>query len=162
MLRLWEAGVGLPEWVASGVNQELWIYDALNKEVVRVNERMAIQARTGYLPASTGREPNVIGMAERHEQLIIADSSYGLWVFDRFGSLTKRIPIDQLTYMRAHASGVYLQTKTGAMWYNYGDIEPQVITNRPNFKEEALIDQQNGRSFYLSEGKLEIVEENAE
>ena len=162
MLRLWETGVGLPEWVASGVNQEFWVYDALSKEVLRVNERMAVQARTGYLPASTGREPKVIGMAERHEQLILADASYGLWVFDRFGSLTKRIPVDNLTYMRAHASGVYLQTDHGPMWYNYGDIEPQVIENKGESNLETLTDQQNRRSFYLSEGKLEIIAQNAE
>lgn len=162
VVRLWETGAGLPEWVASGVNQEFWMYDALNKELLRIDERMQVKANTGYLPNLLGRELKIVGLAERHEQVILADANYGLWIFDRFGGITKRVPIENLVYMRAHASGVFLQTTTGVLWYAYGAVEPKVPEETNRLGPKDLRDIQNGKFFYLKGKKLEILSENAD
>ncbi len=127
VLRLWDGGWGMPEWVASGVNQEFWVYDALNKEVIRIDDRMTRRAGTGYLPAVTGHSPEIVGMAERHEQLIVADRAYGLWIFDRFGTFVRGIPVQGLRELRTHASGMTLLSDYGVFWMRYGDLLPQLL-----------------------------------
>ncbi len=162
VVRLFETGAGLPEWVASGVNQEFWMYDALNKELLRIDERMSVKANTGYLPNLLGRELEIVGLAERHEQVILADANYGLWIFDRFGGIAKRIPIKGLIEMRTHASGIFLRTEDGPLWYNYGGIEPNTFQTTKVPISIYLFDAQNGKYFYLNGKKLEVLYENAE
>lgn len=127
VLRLWEGGMGMPSWVASGVNQEFWVYDALNKELLRIDERMTQRASSGYLPVITGHDPAIVGMAERHEQLIVADKNYGLWVLDRFGTLVRRIPIQGIEEMRTHASGLVLKVGEDYFWMRYGEVQPLLV-----------------------------------
>ena len=139
VLRLWDGGWGMPQWVASGVNQEFWVYDALNKEVIRIDDRMIRRAGTGYLPAVTGHSPEIVGMAERHEQLIIADRTHGLWIFDRFGTFVRSIPIQGLRELRTHASGMSLATDHGLFWMRYGEMLPTLVT-LPQPAEHADVD----------------------
>ncbi|MFT4778339.1 MAG: hypothetical protein ACJAU0_000575 [Flavobacteriales bacterium] len=162
VVRLFETGAGLPEWVASGVNQEFWMFDALNKELLRIDERMSVKANSGYLPNLLGRELLIVGLAERHEQVILADANYGLWIFDRFGGIAKRIPINGVLEMRTHASGIFLRTESGPLWYNYGAIEPEIFQNPKASTSKQLFDAQNGKYFYLQAKKLQVQYENAD
>lgn len=151
VLRLWDGGWGMPEWMASGVNQEFWVYDALNKEVIRIDERMARRSSTGYLPAVTGHDPEIVGMAERHEQLIIADRKYGLWIFDRFGTYVRSIPIEGLRELRTHAPGMTLITEDGVFWLRYGDLFPEKV----ELPAEGLVrDVDARRAYILADGKI--------
>jgi hypothetical protein len=58
-------------------------------------------------------------MAERHEQLFIADSNYGIWVFDRFGTLTHRVKFEHIEAIRAHADAISIRSKEGFYTYSY-------------------------------------------
>ncbi len=153
VLRLWDAGWGMPEWVASGVNQEFWVYDALNKEVIRIDDRMTRRSSTGYLPAVTGHDPEIIGMEERHEQLIIGDAKYGLWIFDRFGTYVRSIPIEGLKELRTHAAGMTLITENELLWLRYGDLFPQAVELPMS---GAVRDLDKKRMYILRDGMLHI------
>lgn len=154
VLRLWDSNLGLPSRVASGVNQEIWIYDELNKELVRLDERLDKQVSTGYLPALTGKDPVIIGMAERHEQVIVADAAYGLWIFDRFGTLVHRIPIDGLQSLRTHADHMVLRADSSLYTLSYGERVPVRI--RPFQAEEKALDQNRGLFYQLIANELRI------
>ncbi len=153
MLRLWDASLGMPEWIASGVNQDFWVYDALNKEVVRIDERMARRSSTGYLPAVTGHDPEIVGMAERHEQLMIADRTYGLWIFDRFGTYVRRIYLPGITELRTHAPGMTIITDDEVYWLRYGELEPQKV----ELPAEGIArDLDAKRVYILADGKMSV------
>lgn len=154
VLRLWDSDLGLPSRVASGVNQEVWIYDELNKELVRLDERLEKKVSTGYLPALTGSDPDIIRMAERHEQVIVADAGYGLWIFDRFGTLVHRIPIDDLRELRTHADHMVLRADSSLYTLGYGERVPVRI--RPFQAEEKALDQNRGLFYQLIDGELRI------
>lgn len=153
VLRLWDGGMGMPTWIASGVNQEFWVYDALNKEVVRIDERMRRSASTGYLPAVTRHDPEIVGLAERHEQLLIADKLYGIWIFDRFGTAVRGIPIEGVTGLQTHASGMTVITENGLLWLQYGDLEPQML---PIPFQGGQVDADHKRFYHFVDGKLMI------
>lgn len=154
VVRLWNTQLGLPSYVASGVNEQIWVYDALSKEVVLLDNKLERVLTTGYLPAILGREPSVIGMAERHEQLIIADADYGLWVFDRFGTLVHRHPIDGIRWIKAHADGVLLSTTTGWKWWKYGAVTPAKF---PVVQEIKVFDRTGGKAVILNSGKPQVI-----
>ncbi len=153
VLRLWDGGLGMPMWIASGVNQEFWVYDALNKEVVRIDERMQRTASTGYLPAVTGHDPEIVGLAERHEQLLVADERYGIWVFDRFGTAVRSIPIAGIRGLQTHASGMTILTDAGLLWLRYGDFEPQTLVMP---FQGGQMDADHKRLYHFVDGKLMI------
>jgi hypothetical protein len=158
VLRLWDGNIGMPQWVVSGVNQEFWIYDQLNKELVRVDERLNRQVSTGYLPALTGRDPEIVGLAERHEQVIMADAGYGLYIFDRFGTLVRRIPIRALHSLRTHADGMILHADTTLYRLPYGGLEPVAI--RPFQAEKEVMDMSRGKLYQLIGGQLHVYRKN--
>lgn len=153
VLRLWDGGLGMPMWIASGVNQEFWVYDALNKEVVRIDERMRRTSSTGYLPAVTGHDPELVGLAERHEQLLVADKHYGIWIFDRFGTAVRSIPIAGIQGLQTHASGMAITTDDGLLWLRYGDFEPQKL-DLPFVGGQ--VDADHKRLYHFVDGKLMI------
>lgn len=153
VLRLWEGEFGMPEWIASGVNQEFWVYDGLNKEIIRVDERMNRRSTTGYLPAVTGHDPEIVGMAERHEKLIVADRKHGLWIFDRFGTFVRSIPIEGLRELRTHAPGMTLITDEGVFWQRYSDFFPTKV-ELPREATASDVDQK--RAYILADGKMWI------
>lgn len=153
VLRLWEGQFGMPEWVASGVNQEFWVYDGLNKEIIRIDERMNRRSTTGYLPAVTGHDPEIVGLAERHEKLIIADRKHGLWIFDRFGTYVRSVPIEGIRELRTHAPGMTIITDDGVYWQRYGDFFPTKV-DMP--MEGAVRDVDQKRAYILADGKLSV------
>jgi hypothetical protein len=119
LLSLWNNNFGMVEMIASGVNQQFWVYDAINKELLLVDERMEIRAQSGYLPGIIGGDIALVGMAERHEQLFIADGNYGIWIFDRFGTLTHRVRFENIEAIRAHADAISIRSKEGFYTYSY-------------------------------------------
>ncbi|MFM1932717.1 MAG: hypothetical protein RL226_2020 [Bacteroidota bacterium] len=119
VISVWNVLQGQPGSVASGVNQDIWIYDEINQELFRLDERLNISVSSGFIPGITGRHIQLIGIAERHEQLWLADANYGIWIFDRFGTLVHRIPVQDLRSMRAHAEAVILTTSHGVFEVNY-------------------------------------------
>lgn len=147
LLSLWNNNFGMVEMIASGVNQQFWVYDAINKELLLVDERMEIRARSGYLPGIIGEDVALVGMAERHEQLFIADGNYGIWVFDRFGTLTHRVRFENIQSIRAHADAISIMTNTGFFSYAYQTREiAMVAVDAERFdrvKDKQFIFQQN-------------------
>lgn len=158
VVRLWDGNLGMPQWVVSGVNEEFWIYDQLNKELVRVDERLNRQVSTGYLPALTGRDPEIVGLAERKEQVIMADAGYGLLIFDRFGTLVRRIPVNGLKSLRTHADGMILRADSSLYRLPYGALDPEFI--RPFQAENEELDMSRNRLYQLANGELKVYEKN--
>ena len=153
MVRLWDVNLGLPLWVASGIDEHVWVYDGLNQEVIRLNEKFVRQVSTGYLPSITGSTIDFLGMAERHEQLFIADRNYGVWVFDRFGTLVKRIPMKGISKFSSHADGMYILADQKGYLLSYHEIFPKELKLDGGLMPEDVLRR---KAFFVKDGVLEI------
>lgn len=149
LLSFWNNNFGMVEMIASGVSQQFWVYDAINKELLLVDERMDIRARSGYLPGVTGIDIDFAGMAERHEQLFIADSNFGIWVFDRFGTLTHRLPISGIQGIRAHADAIIVCANQEFWKYSY---ETRGI-EKLDVKADHF-DQVKGKQYFFQQNQI--------
>lgn len=155
VIRLLNTDLGLPTYVASGANEQFWVYDALSKEVLLLDAQLEKQLSSGYLPALIGRDPEIVGLAERHEQVVIADATYGLWVLDRFGTLVHRHPLKGIWWMKTHATGVLIMTDMGPFWWSFRGSFPAEF--KKTFPMSAPWDFHSGKLVSLR-GKQPVIE----
>ncbi len=77
---------------ASSNNNGLWIYDNVNRKLLKLGEQLNTQVSTGdlYLILSKKISPQL--MIEYSDELYLCDSINGIFVFDLFGGYKKTIP----------------------------------------------------------------------
>lgn len=77
---------------ASSNNNGLWIYDNVNRKLLKLGEQLNTQVSTGdlYLILSKKISPQL--MIEYSDELYLCDSTNGIFVFDLFGGYKKTIP----------------------------------------------------------------------
>lgn len=78
--------------VASSNNNGLWMYDNINRKLLKLGEQLNTQFSTGdlYLILSKKIIPNAI--VEFSDELFLCDTTNGIFVFDLFGGYKKSIP----------------------------------------------------------------------
>lgn len=78
--------------VASSNNNGLWMYDNINRKLLKLGEQLNTQFSTGdlYLILSKKITPNAI--VEFSDELFLCDTTNGIFVFDLFGGYKKNIP----------------------------------------------------------------------
>ncbi len=78
--------------VASSNNNGLWMYDNINRKLLKLGEQLNTQFSTGdlYLILSKKITPNAI--VEFSDELFLCDTTNGIFVFDLFGGYKKSIP----------------------------------------------------------------------
>lgn len=70
-----------------------WVYDPMNFELVRINQQLEVNERTGNLQQATGYSLDPNYMIERDNFLYVNDPAIGILIFDKYGTYFKTIPI---------------------------------------------------------------------
>jgi hypothetical protein len=79
--------------VCNSSNNQFWVYDANNAELLKITNDLAINTRTGNLNNQMDEKINPSIIKEINNQLYLIDKKLGVFVFDYFGTLIKKIPI---------------------------------------------------------------------
>lgn len=89
---------------ASSNNNGLWIYDNVNRKLLKLGEQLNTQVSTGdlYLILSKKISPQL--MIEYSDELYLCDSTNGIFVFDLFGGYKKTIPYSTLIFNQISSS----------------------------------------------------------
>jgi len=82
----------------------LWIYDNVNRKLLKLGEQLNTQVSTGdlYLILSKKISPQL--MIEYSDELYLCDSTNGIFVFDLFGGYKKTIPYSTLIFNQISSS----------------------------------------------------------
>jgi hypothetical protein len=80
--------------VASSHDNGLWLYDQQNFELIRLNQNLQVELRTGNLSQLLGidtLQPDFL--LEKDNRLFLDNPSSGVLVFDIYGTYSKTIPV---------------------------------------------------------------------
>jgi hypothetical protein len=91
-----QLGLGLSTLVCSSYQGAFWVYDPTNFELVRINQSLEVNERSGNLQQVTGLSVDPNYMLERDNTLYLNDPNTGILIFDKYGSYYKTIPVKGL------------------------------------------------------------------
>ena len=111
--------------VASSNNNGLWMYDNVNRKLLKLGEQLNTQVSTGdlYLILSKKIAPQL--MIEYSDELYLCDSVNGIFVFDLFGGYKKTIPysiqlFNQISSSYLPKNSNHLLFKDDVLYYKKG------------------------------------------
>lgn len=70
-----------------------WVYNPMNFELLRIDQQLEVNERTGNLQQATGYSLDPNYMIERDNFLYVNDPAIGILIFDKYGTYYKTIPI---------------------------------------------------------------------
>jgi hypothetical protein len=80
--------------VASSNNNGLWMYDNINRKIIKLGEQLNTQFSTGDLYLIFSKKISPSYLLENADELYLIDTSNGIFVFDLFGGYKKSLPIN--------------------------------------------------------------------
>lgn len=130
----------------SSFNNGLWIYNAINFELRRVNENFVQTNQTLNINQLMDDFKNPESMIENSGYLYLTNPEIGIFVFDTFGTFVKIIPIKGLHSIQVRDDFIYYYTDNKLFNYNKKDF----VTN------EILLPVKNTVASRVEKGKLFI------
>lgn len=79
--------------VCASNNNGIWLYEELNRKLIKAGEQLNTQLQTGDLYLITKKKINPYYMIEYSDELFLCDSKNGIFVFDLLGGYKRSIPI---------------------------------------------------------------------
>jgi len=138
--------------IASSNNNGLWMYDNLNRRLLKLDDQLNVIFQSGdlYLVLSKKIIPHAI--VEYGDELFLVDKKNGIFVFDLFGGYKKTIPIlvddilqvetNRIFYQKNNYWLLYQSLKTDTLSSNLKELEkPYLFSNQVYFflKNKQLI-----------------------
>jgi hypothetical protein len=129
-VQLEQLGFPMATVAASSHDNGIWIYDQQNFELVRLNQKLQIDQRTGNLSQVLGidsLQPDF--MLEKDNRLFLNNPKTGVLVFDIFGTYSKTIPVKGLKNFQIADDYLVYFTESNLKFYD-------IITTETGVYEE--------------------------
>ncbi len=102
---LYQFDVSDPTLVCGSYDNGFWIWDQGRCEMIRINQHLQEDQRSRKL---TETNPVFSFMQERNFNLVATDTASGIYIFDRYGALSKIIPVKQVSkFQHSHDAILY-------------------------------------------------------
>ncbi|CAG0966708.1 MAG: hypothetical protein HND27_04245 [Bacteroidetes bacterium] len=95
-INMQQQGMEMTALAASSYQNGIWLYDALQFRLIRLNENLSVTVNTPNLVQTTGINLQPTFMQEYNNLLFVNNPESGILVFDIFGAYIKTIPILQI------------------------------------------------------------------
>lgn len=130
--------------VASANNNGFWVYDALNRELIRLSNNFTEDLNTSNLYQRDGLNLQAKFMLNSDEYLFINDIGTGVQIFDRFGNFFKTAVINCNNHFDVSDNQIFYVENKQLHSYNYLTIESKILETPPQqgFKDMILHNQQ--------------------
>lgn len=161
-IQLETIGFPLATLVASSHDNGLWIYDQQNFELVRLDQNLQVEQRTGNLSQLLGidtLQPNFL--IEKDNRLLLNNPTTGVLVFDIFGTYSKTIPVKNLKSLQLIDNSL--------IWFNGSSLSAENILTAETTLYEQPVDTSASNMrvepkaiFVLNENGLKAYRLNSE
>lgn len=78
--------------VGSSNNNGLWMYDNINRKIIKLGEQFNTQFSSGDLYLILSKKINPSMLIENADELFLCDTTIGIFVFDLFGGYKRMLP----------------------------------------------------------------------
>jgi hypothetical protein len=106
-----DAGFPLATLACTSHDNGVWLYDAQNFQLVRLDVNLTVTQKTGNLPQVLGIELNPDNLMEYNNLVYLNDSAQGILVFDSYGTYYKTIPITGLKSFQVRGDDLFYVAK---------------------------------------------------
>lgn len=105
--------VGYPLTTLSCTSHDngVWLYDAQNFQLIRLDVNLNVTQKTGNLAQALGIELNPDYLMEYNNYVYMNDSAQGILVFDSYGTYYKTIPITGLKTFQVRENDLFYVAK---------------------------------------------------
>lgn len=124
---LYDMQLSDPKLMCRATDNSLWVYDNQDFSLKKYNTQLELQLEISNLPNLTGYMFNPSLMLVNDAYTYLVDSVSGIYVFDRYGTFNKRIPILGATYLNI--------TNSFIVYYLNGSLR---VFNRLTFTDKEL------------------------
>lgn len=95
--------------ISSSNNNGLWMYDNLNRRLLKLDDQLNLIFQSGDLFLVLGKKIKPYAVFEYADELFLADTKFGIFVFDLFGGYKKTIPIFTESILQVETNKIYFQ-----------------------------------------------------
>jgi hypothetical protein len=102
-----DVGFPLATLACTSHDNGIWLYDAQNFQLIRIDLNLTVEQKTGNLAQVLGIPLNPDYLMEYNNFVYLNDSAQGVLVFDSFGTYYKTIPITGLTTFQVRGNDLF-------------------------------------------------------
>ncbi len=106
-----DAGFPLTTLACTSHENGVWLYDAQNFQLIRLDVNLTITQKTGNLAQAIGVPLNPNYLMEYKNLVYLNDSAQGILVFDSYGTYYKTIPITGLINFQVRGDDLFYTAK---------------------------------------------------
>lgn len=103
---LFNSGIFSPTVACASYDNGSWIWDNTTNELIRINHNGAIVLRSENLNNIVAPNPQFSMLYEKDFTLYACSPEHGVFLFDRYGALLKRIPLHGIKNFRIYAGKI--------------------------------------------------------
>lgn len=131
-IQLRNSGVNQPIVVCNSENEGYWIYDREDDQLKKLDLNLQIVNQSGNLTAATGYSllPNFL--CEGNNNVYVNDPRFGIFVFDRYGTYYKLIPVKDLKSFQVVDRNIIYLRDNQIFRYDTKTIEDKEILLPPH------------------------------
>ncbi len=113
-------------------NNGLWLYEELNRKLIKVGEQLNTQLQTGDLYLITRKRLNPYYMIEYSDELYLCDQKNGIFVFDLLGGYKRTIPVYASGFISFNKDAVIYDTDKYLL--SYARLSTDTLMNYTGIK----------------------------
>lgn len=106
--------------VASSNNNGLWMYDNVNRKIIKLGEQFNTQFSSGDLYLVLSKKINPSLLIENSDELFLCDTTIGIFVFDLFGGYKRMLPAASEEYYNIVQPAEH--TKNYSIYFHSGSL----------------------------------------
>ncbi len=139
-------------------NNNLWLYNTEEQNLLRVDRNFKIQINTGSIPMLVGYGINPTQIVENNDLLYLNNPATGILVFDIFGTYLKTIPLKNVLHFQPLDNGILYTINNKILYYDFLSFQ-EITVKTTDSTPLSFIVLRNKLYLHTSEG-LEIYQIN--
>ncbi len=137
--------------VSSSNNNGIWMYDNLNRKLIKLDEQLNQVFISGDLYLVLGKKIKPTFLYEYADELFLADVKYGVFVFDLFGGYKRTLPIYSEDILQVESNKIYYQKNN--QWLRFQTLKTDTLnTSLQEINKPYLFSAD--KTFYLNNKQL--------
>ena len=110
-LNLRKVNILTPSVVASSADGNLWLFDQFNARLKKIDDQLSEIAQSNDIRQEAQSVPSPSFMLERNWKLFVADTSKGIYTFDRYGNYINTLDIYGVKYLQVYGSQLVFRNR---------------------------------------------------
>lgn len=116
-----------PAAIGLSYDNNIWVYDEYDHRLKKINEQGAILTETSDLRQALNETPAPQKILNNNNLVFLADTAYGIFVFDNYGSFKRKLPL--MNWQSIAVNRNQLISTSGEM-IGVFDLSNQLSSNR--------------------------------